>query len=267
MNIWTDFHVFAFIAMALWAIGLILFYAGKKNRSILLPAHLFSISGIIIILIYIFLLWINLERPPLKTIGETRLWYVLFLSVTGYLFFLRWKYLWFLTYCLTMASLFLVINYLNPETYDKTLMPALQSPWFIPHVIVYILAYALLAASCLVALKGLYLEYFRKFRQEIINMADNLVYLGFGFLTFGLLFGALWAKEAWGHYWTWDPKETWALLTWLVYLVYIHSRHFNPVKIKSPLWTLSLAYVILLICWLGMKYLPVALNSVHVYNN
>ena len=145
-------------------------------------------------------------------------------------------------------------------------MPALQSPWFVPHVIVYIFSYALLAASSLVAVKGLYQLYFREFETKTLHLADNLVYIGFSFLTLGLLFGALWAKEAWGHYWTWDPKETWAFLTWLAYLIYMHFRTFQPKTTKAPLWMLSLAFIVLMICWFGINYLPSAQNSVHVYS-
>lgn len=64
-------------------------------------------------------------------------------------------------------------------------------------------------------------------------MKDNLVYIGTAFLTLGLLFGALWAKEAWGHYWTWDPKETWAFLTWIGYILYIHYRFYHPREEKK----------------------------------
>ena len=102
--------------------------------------------------------------------------------------------------------------------------------------------------------------------MKTLQLADNLVYIGFSFLTLGLLFGALWAKEAWGHYWTWDPKETWAFLTWLAYLTYMHFRTYQPKKTRAPLWTLSLAFVVLLICWFGINYLPSAQNSVHVYS-
>ena len=57
-----------------------------------------------------------------------------------------------------------------------------------------------------------------------MELCDNLVNVGLAFMTLGMLFGALWAKEAWGHYWSWDPKETWAAATWLGYLCYIHFR-------------------------------------------
>lgn len=211
-------------------------------------------------------LWILLDRPPMRTLGETRLWYGLFLPAIGYVTFLRWKYLWILHYSLALAVLFLFINYLNPEYQDRALMPALQSPWFVPHVVVYLFAYAILGASCLVALKGLYDKYRKRPLGDTLKMGDNLVYVGTAFLTLGLLFGALWGKEAWGHYWQWDPKEVWALLTWIVYIAYIHLRHHVPKKVEAALWVLAMAFVVLLVCWFGVNYLPSAQNSVHTYS-
>ncbi len=224
------------------------------------------LTGILSMAIYIVFLWTSLERPPLRTLGETRLWYSLFISIIGLITYFRWRYHWMLYYCLFMSLLFLFINYLHPENFSKTLMPALQSPWFVPHVVVYIISYAFLAASTLVAIYGLYQIKRKKFEAKFMQVADNLVYLGFAFLTFGLLFGALWAKEAWGHYWTWDPKETWAFITWMGYLVYIHRRYQKPSKYISALWILALAFVILLICWFGVNYLPSAQFSVHTYS-
>lgn len=262
---WINYPYFGLITIICWIIGTSLTYLSPKIKKAEWSGRIFVITGIIILTIFLVLLWRGLERPPLRTIGETRLWYSLFLPVVGFVTYLRWNYKWFLSYALGMASLFMIINWLHPETYDKTLMPALQSPWFVPHVIVYIFAYALLAASSLVALKGLYQIYYSNFNQYTLRLADNLVYIGFSFLTLGLLFGALWAKEAWGHYWTWDPKETWAFLTWLSYLIYMHFRTFQPKKVRIPLWVLSVAFVVLLICWFGINYLPSAQNSVHTY--
>lgn len=263
---WIYFPYFAFASTLLWVISIVLLYTSNskalRNISIFLTS-----AGILILSLFILLLWLYLERPPLKTLGETRLWYSFFLPTIGFITYLRWRYKWFLSYSLGLAILFLSINYLNPDTHDKTLMPALQSIWFVPHVIVYIFAYALLAASSLVSLKGLYHLYFKDLEKEVTNLADNLVYIGFAFLTLGLLFGALWAKKAWGSYWTWDPKETWAFITWLGYLLYIHFRHNQPKKTKVALWILALAFVVLLICWFGINYLPSAQNSIHTYSN
>ena len=99
------------------------------------------------------------------------------------------------------------------------------------------------------------------------DITDNLVYVGLAFLTIGMLFGALWAKEAWGHYWSWDPKETWAAITWLAYLVYVHYRQLPRHHERLALWMLIGSFVLLQMCWWGINYLPSAQgSSVHTYN-
>ena len=263
---WIHFPAYAKLSALLWILAVISIYLSGKHKIFKILYHLFMIGGMVVFFTFITLLWVHLERPPMRTLGETRLWYAAFLPIIGYVTYIRWKYKWFVGYAIGMAILFLFINLSHPENYDKALMPALQSIWFVPHVIVYIISYALLGVSSLVAIMGLYQYYIKTWQKKTLYLADNLVYIGFSFLTLGLLFGALWAKEAWGHYWTWDPKETWAFLTWLVYLIYIHFRFFQPKKVKAPLWVLSLAFVVLLICWFGINYLPSAQNSVHVYS-
>ena len=108
-------------------------------------------------------------------------------------------------------------------------MPALQSPWFAPHVIVYMFAYAMLGAATVMAV---YLLWFKKkeIERKEMDLCDNLTYVGLAFMTLGMLTGAIWAKEAWGHYWAWDPKETWAAATGFAYLVYIHFRLGKPLE-------------------------------------
>ncbi len=147
------------------------------------------------------------------------------------------------------------------EFRDKALMPALQSPWFAPHVTLYMFAYTLLGAATLTAL---YLLWRPKTR---ITVCDHLVYAGVSFMTLGMLTGALWAKEAWGHYWAWDPKETWAAITWFSYLIYIHARIGFPSKRRAALFLLLLSFALLQMCWWGINYLPAAQeNSVHTYD-
>lgn len=257
--IWSNFILVLLSSSLLWLFALLLYKKEFLKR-------LFIILGTACIGAFIAFLWVKLERPPLRTLGETRLWYAFFLPAIGMITYLRWRFNWMLFYSLGLSLLFLGINYMHPENFSKTLMPALQSPWFVPHVVVYIFAYAFLAASSLVAVRGLYQHYYKTLDKKVMLMADNLVYLGFAFLSLGLLFGALWAKEAWGHYWTWDPKETWALITWLGYLIYIHRRYHMPTVFKSSLWILALAFVILLVCWFGVNYLPSAQFSVHTYS-
>lgn len=263
---WISFPIYANTILSIWIIGLLLIVISKNKLTTTIGTSMLAI-GIIVLGTILTILWINLERPPLRTLGETRLWYSVFLATIGLIFYWRWKYNWFVIFSFGMAGLFLILNMVYPENFNKSLMPALHSPWFVPHVIVYIVSYALLGASSIVAVFQLYNIYFKKTTVDnAIQLADNLVYLGFSFLTMGLLFGALWAKEAWGHYWTWDPKETWAFLTWAVYLIYIHGRIRNSIKEKTALWVLAFGFVILLMCWFGVNYLPSASNSVHTYS-
>lgn len=262
---WIDFPLYSGIVGLFWLIGFALLLLSYSKQNYLKLANGLIFIGWAVLIFFVAKLWMELNRPPMRTLGETRLWYATFLPLIGFVTFIRWKYKWFLAYSIAMAGMFLTINYLNPETYSKTLMPALQSPWFVPHVLVYLFSYAVLAASSIVAIKGWIDNYKGNFSMETLKLADNLVYIGFAFLTLGLLFGALWAKEAWGHYWTWDPKEVWAFLTWMGYLIYIHYRYFHVQKTKQALTILALAFVVLLVCWFGVNYLPVANTSVHTY--
>lgn len=215
---------------------------------------------------YILIMWITLERPPLRTMGETRLWYSFFLPLAGIIVYSRWQYKWILGFSTLLAAVFVCINLFRPEIHSKTLMPALQSPWFAPHVIVYMMAYALLGAAVVMSVYLLFCKKEAGTDREM-EITDNLVYVGLSFMTLGMLMGAIWAKEAWGHYWAWDPKETWAAITWLSYLIYIHYRLYRPRSIRPSLWLIIIAFCLLQMCWWGINYLPSAQGmSVHTYN-
>jgi ABC-type transport system involved in cytochrome c biogenesis permease subunit len=263
---WLDYPTYFFMTVVFWGMAMLLLITPRKSIFQKLKG-VFLLLGLASIVTFAISLWISLERPPLRTLAETRLWYGVILGAISIVLYYRWRYSALLVINLLFAILFLFLNYIYPDTFDKTLMPALQSPWFIPHVSVYIISYAFLAASSLVGIYGLYLNYKGKELDNILLMADNIVYIGFVFLTFGLLFGGLWAKEAWGHYWTWDPKETWAFLTWLAYLIYIHLRLSKKQSQKTALWIVALAFVVVLICWFGVNVLPSAQSSVHTYSS
>ena len=88
------------------------------------------------------------------------------------------------------------------------------------------------------------------------------------FLSLGMLSGSLWAKQAWGTYWNWDPKETWAAVTWCIYMIYIHLRLIDRKAGRKVLTTLLIAgFIGLQMCWWGVNYLPSAQGSQHVYSN
>ena len=101
--------------------------------------------------------------------------------------------------------------------------------------------------------------------STIAQTLDNLSYrtLGFGFplLTIGILSGAVWANEAWGSYWSWDPKETWALITWLVFAIYLHTRLTKGWKGTGPALIATGGFVVVWICYLGVNLLGTGLHS------
>ena len=260
---WSYFVYFAIASVLLWAFGAISAWKDKTRG-----AFGFTAAGLFLFFVFILSMWISLERPPLRTLGETRLWYSFFLPLVGLLVYARWHYKWILSFSTVLSAVFVCVNLFKPEIHTKALMPALQSPWFVPHVIVYMFSYAMLGAATLMAL---YVLFFRRSKTSPseyyaqLCSIDDLVRVGLSFLTIGMLFGALWAKEAWGHYWSWDPKETWAAITWLAYLVYIHYRQMPSHRPLFALYGLLICFVLLQMCWWGINYLPSAGASVHTY--
>ena len=246
----------------------VLFSALASIMSMLSFRKIAIVSGLISILIlltYIAGFWIALDRPPLRTTGETRLWYSFFASVAGLLTYVRWRYKWIISFSTVLSTVFILLNILKPEIHDQTLMPALQSVWFIPHVTVYMFSYSLLGCAFLISLVVLSSRKNIDRCMQMMSAADTLIYIGAAFLTFGMLSGALWAKQAWGHYWSWDMKETWALITWLCYMLYIHLRLLR--RGNCSIWCILLifAFVCLQMCWWGVNLLPAAKDSMHVY--
>jgi cytochrome c-type biogenesis protein CcsB len=179
------------------------------------------------------------------------------------------------------------------------LVPALQSNWLMMHVSLMMLSYATLITGSLLSILFLMLslkqetvtkkeekENFEisslalregilslkadnltssKFASKLLENMDNLSYriisLGFPFLTIGIIAGAVWANEAWGSYWSWDPKETWALITWLVFAAYLHARIIKGWEGKNAAILASLGFLVVWICYLGVNFLGQGLHS------
>ncbi len=253
---WSEFIYFALPTMLLWGGAGCIVYRNKRAANILM------LLGIALFALFIALFWVEIERAPMRTMGETRLWYSMFLSLVGYFSYRRWQYNWLLSFSALVAIVFVVINLVRPEIHSKSLMPALQSMWFIPHVTSYILSYAMFGAATIGAIITLRRG---SSDDEIVDFVDNIIYVGYGFLMLGLLMGALWAKDAWGHYWSWDPKECWAFITAAAYLGYIHLRLSGKQHTTMAMIIAIVAFILLMITWLGVSYLPSAQGSVHVY--
>ena len=212
---------------------------------------------------FIAMLWTTLGRPPMRTMGETRLWYSFFILVAGLFTYARWRYRWIMLFSTVLAGVFVIINIARPEIHDQTLMPALQSVWFVPHVSIYMFSYSLLGCATLLSVVALV----RK-TADMDMAIERLLYAGLAFLSAGMLTGSLWAKEAWGAYWSWDAKEAWAAATWALYLIAIHLAPSVMNTKRRGLYhtVILLGFVALQMCWYGINYLPSAETSVHIYN-
>jgi len=97
--------------------------------------------------------------------------------------------------------------------------------------------------------------------QTLDNLSYRVIGLGFPLLTIGIIAGAVWANEAWGSYWSWDPKETWALITWLVFAAYLHARITKGWQGRRPAILASTGFIVVWICYLGVNLLGKGLHS------
>ena len=97
--------------------------------------------------------------------------------------------------------------------------------------------------------------------ESLDNLSYRIIGLGFPLLTIGIIAGAVWANEAWGSYWSWDPKETWALITWLVFAAYLHTRITKSWQGKGPAVLASFGFIVVWICYLGVNFLGKGLHS------
>lgn len=279
---WNIFPMWAAIVILIAATSATLAIIKKERSTVAIALMLLAILGMAG---FIAMLWTALERPPLRTMGETRLWYSFFLLVAGLFTYYRWQYRWIMLFSTVLAGVFIIINIAKPEIHDQTLMPALQSVWFVPHVSVYMFSYSLLGCATLLSTVALVR------RNSNMDMAiEKLLYAGLAFLSIGMLTGSLWAKEAWGAYWSWDPKESWAVATWALYLLALHfppqkrlkdnaiSAHLTNVTTPLPCGGVGggsaylyhiiiiLGFLALQMCWYGINYLPSAETSIHTYN-
>lgn len=107
-----------------------------------------------------------------------------------------------------------------------------------------------------------YRNYYRyQFIQQLDRWGYRIISLGFIFLTTGILSGAVWANEAWGSYWNWDPKETWAFITWTIFAIYLHSRKNKKLEGFNSSIVASIGFLIIWICYFGINLLGIGLHS------
>jgi len=158
------------------------------------------------------------------------------------------------------------------------LVPALKSNWLMMHVSVILLSYAALMVGSALAIAFLVVSNGNtaiqgdslgmssyRWDNSLASNLDNLSYraigLGFLLITVGIISGAVWANEAWGTYWSWDPKETWSLIVWLVYAAYLHARITKGWQGHKPAYIAVFGFLAVWVCYLGVNLLGKGLHS------
>jgi len=188
--------------------------------------------------------------------------------------FIEFKYKESIIGVFASPLVFLAIAYasLSPDVSSKIspLIPALKSNWLIAHVITCFLGYAGFAIAF-----GFSIMYFVKPKSpdaksifaklpswELIDeLTYQMVVFGFLFLTIGIITGAVWANSAWGKYWSWDPKETWSLITWFVYAIFMHLRTMKGWHGRRMAWVSIIGFIAVMFTYFGVNYLLSGLHS------
>ena len=168
---------------------------------------------------------------------------------------------------IAMPMTFLILSYAALQPREITdLMPALRSGWFAFHIGSAVISYsAFVVAGCiglryvLLHRKGLEDDAFRL--QQMDWLSYRMVALGVLMLTVTILTGAIWAEQAWSAFWTWDPKEVWALITWIIYVVYLHLRLRGKKQGLKMAWYVLIAVPVVLFTFAGVNTLMSGLHS------
>ena len=273
----------------------------KKNQFLFFKNLGFILFTLINILLSFELTirWIESGHFPLSSLYESLI-FLSWGVILFYLFiekFLNTEFIGVIISPLVLC-IFAFSEFSLPDTLkeSKALVPALQSNWLFMHVSVMIISYAALLLGSILAIT--YLVIFKIYSNrksnlndltrnstlsdstleksisqsqsflnqfKILFLLDNLSYrgigIGFCFLTLGILSGAVWANETWGSYWSWDPKETWALITWLIFAIYLHTRFLYGWEGPRPAFIASFGFFLLWICYLGVNLLGKGLHT------
>jgi len=197
------------------------------------------LGGIILMTAAILLRWHQAQRPPFSNMYESLILFAWSIA----LIYLVLELIYGIRIAGAFAAVLAVITIAAASFFDKSiepLVPALQSNWLLYHVLTCFVGYAAFAVSAAASIVYLILKVTGKVPKpdesaaapkEIIRAMQSFNYeavrFGFLFLGVGIITGAVWANEAWGTYWSWDPKETWSLITWIIYAIMIHFKYVS----------------------------------------
>ena len=254
-----------FAAMILYFV-----FIAVKRDTVSKVAMIIHAAGLIIHTAAIVLRGIAAGRLPLTNQYEFATAFAWGLSLVSLVFILKFKFP--VLGAFSAPVTFLIIGYAAMQSKKiHELMPALQSGWLGFHVSTAIIAYGAFGVSAVIAVifllrdkmkdKG-FLDRHIPNKEKLDMISYRSAALGILFLTFTIITGAIWAERAWGSYWSWDPKETWSLVTWIVYAVYLHLRIRRGWRGKSAAIFAAIGFVCVIFTYIGVNTL---LPGVHSY--
>jgi len=204
-----------------------------KKKYIMLLFNSVLLAASICLALALLKRWTENGYIPLTNLYETFIVFTFFFATAYFFIFRKLNNEWLNFTAAVMAILMLGYATAFTDASFKPLMPALKSNWLSIHVLSYMFSYSLIAVSFVISIV-VCIQYILK-RGEFSNNASinknclsaynyKIIIIAFPLLNLGLITGSIWAKQAWGDYWSWDPKETWALICWLFYLIYLHFK-------------------------------------------
>jgi cytochrome c-type biogenesis protein CcsB len=213
---------------------------------------------------------IGYDHPPLTGFYESLIFFAWAIILLYILMEWRTRTRIFGLFVVPVAFLCLAFASLSPDmnTRIQPLIPALQSNWLTCHVLTCFMGYAAFTTAFGTGILFLIGDFGKsgagtaKFLTLIprADLLEELIYksvlLGFILLTLGIFTGSVWAHYAWGSYWSWDPKETWSLITWLIYAVLLHGRYAQGWRGRRLAVTALVGFAAVLFTYLGVNYLP-----------
>lgn len=236
-----------------------------------------SIAGLIIQTIALAMRWIHsyemgIGHAPLSNLYESLVFFAWAIVLLNIIFEFRYKTRSIGVLPLTFAFLSMAYASFSSDINSQIqpLLPALQSNWLLTHVTTCFLGYASFAISACISIVYLILknssgQWKGNNFLPSFNVMDELIYrsvvFGFLLLTLGIITGSVWANQAWGSYWSWDPKETWSLITWFVYLILLHARYSRGWHGQKIAWLSVLGFGAVLFTYFGVNNLLPGLHS------
>lgn len=253
-----------FIILCAYGVVMIVYLIMKKQE-LDRYSHFLLLAGALVLLASTVVRSIQIKFVAVTNTYESLIFFSAFIALV--LFIYRWragaKTVRFILFTGTIVAIFLLAIASSPVAAKEAVppIPALQSSWLVLHVTFAFIGEAFFAVAFVAAIYYLTVKNEEK-KKDVDRIIYTTIGIGYPIFTAGaLIFGAIWAQAAWGSYWSWDPKETWALITWLVYTAYLHTRFIKKLRGKVSAILAVVGFLFTLFTFFGVNYLLSGLHS------